>query len=118
MYDYIASGIYASQLKQGQDALGSDLGSTNAQLRSLTDLVRKMALVNQALLELMKEKTGLSDEELRLKVREVDLRDGYEDGKLTAGPVVCPKCGFNVTAGSLSCQTCGAKIAPKYPYES
>lgn len=118
MFDYIASHIHATQLKQGQDDLGSSLSRTDAQLRDLAELVRKMALVNQALLETLKDRVGFTDEELRRKIKEVDLRDGREDGKLTAGPLTCSKCGFNVTAGSMSCQTCGAKIAPRYPYEA
>lgn len=117
MFDYIAAHIYATQLKQGQDDLDSNLATTDARLRDLAQTVRKMAVANQALLELLQEKTQLTDEELRLKIEEVDLRDGRKDGKLSAAPLICPKCGFNVTAGALSCQTCGAKLAPKYPFE-
>ena len=96
----------------------ASLKEASGDLGDLTLLVRKMALVNQALFELLKERTGISDEDLRRKIREVDLRDGSEDGKLNARSLRCPKCGGTVTAGSLSCKTCGATIAPKYPYET
>jgi hypothetical protein len=79
--------------------------------------VKKMALVNQALFEILQEKVGITDEELRHKISEVDLRDGVADGHLEAAPLTCPKCQTKVTAGALSCPTCGAKVAPKYPFE-
>jgi len=80
MFDYIASGIHATQLKQGQDDLNTNLSATDQHVQRLADSVRKMALINQALLELLRTKIDLTDEELRLKIREVDLRDGCEDG--------------------------------------
>ncbi len=89
----------------------------DAQVLELNRQVQKMALVNQALFELLKEKVGISDEELRRKVREVDLRDGVQDGDLKAKPLKCPKCGSTVTAGALSCMGCGATVAPQYPFE-
>lgn len=96
----------------------SSLRRTNLDLDDLARQLRKMALVNQALYELLKDRNGISDEDLRRKVREIDLRDGTADGRLDASPLRCPKCRSTVTAGSLSCQTCGATVAPKYPFEA
>lgn len=95
----------------------SSLRKTNLDLNDVARQVRKMALVNQALYELLKERTGISDEDLRIRIREIDLRDGTADGKLVASPLRCPKCQSAVTVGALSCPTCGATVAPKYPYE-
>jgi hypothetical protein len=96
----------------------STLKRTSWDLEDLARQLRKMALVNQALYELLKERTGISDEDLRRRIREIDLRDGTADGKLDASPLRCPKCGGAVTAGALTCPTCGVTIAPKYPYEA
>lgn len=101
-----------------QSDTDSSLRRTSLNLEDLARQVRKMALVNQALYELLKERTGISDEDLRRRVREIDLRDGRSDGKLEASPLRCPKCRGAVTAGALSCPTCGATVAPKYPYEA
>ena len=97
---------------------GTDLSQrrTDGDVAELARQIRKIALVNQALYELLKERTGISDEELRRKIDEIDKRDGTADGKLSPKPVMCPKCGHIVTAGTLSCQSCGAKVAPKYPF--
>ena len=96
----------------------SIMRENSGDLRDLTILVRKMALVNQALFELLKDKTGINEADLRRKVKEVDLRDGREDGKLKAKPLKCPKCGVTVSAGAMKCGGCGATIAPEYPYEA
>jgi hypothetical protein len=96
----------------------SSLRRTSMDLDDLVRQVRKMALVNQALYELIKERIEISDEDLRKKIREIDLRDGTADERLDAPPLRCPKCQGTVTVGSLSCRTCGATVAPKYPYEA
>lgn len=101
-----------------QDDSDSALRRTSLNLDELARQMRKMALVNQALYELLKERTGISDEDLRRRIREIDLRDGAADGRLDASPLRCPKCQSAVTVGALSCQYCGATIAPKYPFEA
>lgn len=100
-----------------QHSIESDTERNRGDLFSLSRQVAKMALVNQALYELLKEKNGITDEDLRRKIREVDQRDGVEDGDLKAAPLRCPKCQSTVTAGALACMACGATVAPKYPYE-
>jgi len=97
-----------------QNSAERNLASTK---NSLEGKMAKMALVSQALYELLKETTGVTDEDLRRKIKEVDARDGKEDGKVQASVLKCPKCGSAVSAGALYCQMCGAMIAPKYPFE-
>jgi hypothetical protein len=96
----------------------SSLRRTSLDLDDLARQFRKMALVNQALYELLKDRTGISDEDLRRKISEIDLRDGTIDGRLDASPLRCPKCRGAVTAGALSCSNCGVTVAPKYPFEA
>lgn len=100
-----------------QDSMESKAASLRGDQFDLQRQLAKMALVNQALYELVKEKLAISDEELRRKIREIDVRDGSEDGDLQGPPLRCPKCGSTMTAGALSCQSCGAKVAPRYPFE-
>jgi len=110
--------IQLNDLRAQQHSADSSQRRADDDLAELARQVRKIALVNQALYELLKEKTGISYEELRRKIDDIDRRDGVLDGKLLPKPVVCPKCGTMVTAGALSCQNCGAKVAPKYPFSS
>lgn len=78
--------------------------------------VAKLELVCQGLYELLRDKGGVTDEDLRRKIREIDARDGASDQRMSPRPVKCPKCGGMTTAGALSCPQCGATIAPKYPF--
>lgn len=96
----------------------SSLRRASLNLEELARQVRKMALVNQALYELLKEKTGISDEDLRRRIKEIDLRDGVADAKINSNPLRCPKCQNTMTAGALSCPNCGVTVAPKYPFEA
>lgn len=108
----------SSSIPRAADRVGAGNHSNRAERHELQSQLRKMALVNQALFELVKDKTGITDEELRLKVLEVDLRDGAEDGKVRMPPSQCPECGGGVTVGALACQACGARVVPPYPFES
>ena len=69
----------------------------------------KMALVCQALLELVQERAGISDEELEKKILEVDMRDGKADGRMKAQVTQCPECGRNVSSRRPICIFCGTK---------
>ena len=69
----------------------------------------EMALVCQALLELVQERTGVTNEELEKKVLEVDLRDGKADGRMKAQVLECPTCGRNVSSIRPVCIFCGSK---------
>jgi hypothetical protein len=117
MFDRSLGSRYLDDLSRQATLLRSESSGVDLEVAELKDLVAKMALVNQALYELLKARTGITDEDLRLKVREIDRRDGAEDGRMHSRPVHCPKCHTVVSAGALSCPGCGATIAPKSPYE-
>ena len=117
MFDDIYFQSRLNDISQRHSDVKSESTSLAYEIKQLRRLVSKMALANQALYEILQTKTGITDEELRLKIREIDKRDGIEDGSLKAKPLTCPKCGTTVTAGSLSCYNCQATIAPKYPFE-
>lgn len=110
--------IRLNDLRAQQGDTRSSLKGTSGDLNDLVRHVRKLALVNQALYEVLKERTGITDEELRRKIDEIDRRDGVSNHRHDAAPLRCPKCGISVTAGALMCQGCGAKTAPKYPFET
>ena len=55
-----------------------------SRVRDLEYHIRRLSLLNQALWELLRERAKLTDAELERMVREIDLRDGVEDGAITA----------------------------------
>lgn len=77
----------------------------------------RMALICQALLELVQEKTGLTDEELYEKILEVDLRDGKADGKIGGRVTQCPGCQRTVNTRRTTCLYCGEPIQGGHAFE-
>lgn len=69
-----------------------------------------LALVCQALWELVRQETGLQDADIAKKVAEVDLRDGKRDGRIMAKPVSCAKCGRPTPTRQRTCIFCGAPV--------
>jgi hypothetical protein len=74
--------------------------------RSLDTLI----LASNAMWELVKERDGLTDQMLLDRMRQIDLRDGHADGKITNTPATCPKCARVTSARSGRCIFCGAAL--------
>ena len=73
----------------------------------LEERVDALALVTQALFELLQETSGVSEAQLRAKITEIDLRDGQADGKMTPRPKKCPKCDAMMSPKFGRCLFCG-----------
>ncbi len=81
----------------------------NAAALAVNDLeahVMRLALLNQALWELLREKLQLTDADLERVAVEIDLRDGLQDGKISSTPVKCPSCGRTVNSKHSRCMYC------------
>lgn len=70
----------------------------------------KALLICETLWEFIREHHGLSDEQLREKIYEVDMRDGTLDGKHQRKAAECPSCGHMVSARHPACLYCGQII--------
>ncbi len=81
-----------------------------AQVRDLEHQIARLTLLNQSLWELLRERLGLTDQELEAKVREVDLRDGVLDGQITNTPIKCPQCGRVSASKHYRCLYCGLEF--------
>lgn len=84
----------------------ADLG-TKEKIRELEHQIARITLLNQALWELVRERLSLTDADLERMAREVDIRDGIEDGKLTITPLECPSCGRVSSSKHWKCLYCG-----------
>ena len=91
------------QTARTQDAVARD-----AAFR-LEDKVDKLALICHAMFELIQESTGISEDQLRKKIVEVDLRDGQADGRVTPRAKKCPKCEAMMSPQFGRCLFCGHK---------
>ena len=109
----------------------ADLGSlqaatdrrvTNAgdKLRDLEQRYERMSLVTNALWQLLKAHTGLTDADLKKYIEKVDLADGVLDGKVARnkGAMDCPKCSRRVLKSATVCAWCGEKLTSGDPFHS
>jgi hypothetical protein len=76
----------------------------------LESKIDRLALISQALWELLREKTSLSDQDIETKMTEIDLRDGRKDGRITGTVTICPKCARPAHTRDRVCPYCGAAI--------
>jgi hypothetical protein len=76
-----------------------------------------LALVSQALWELVRERTNLTDEDIRAKIIDIDKRDGRVDGRLLGGPTKCPGCGRDAHTRQAACMYCGTSLPRKHVFE-
>ena len=81
--------------------------SAQEDIRELRHQVERLTLLNQAMWELLRERAGLTDADLERMAREVDLRDGQEDGKMGGGAVTCPTCRRVSNSRHYKCLYCG-----------
>jgi len=76
-------------------------------IRDLEHQIARINLLNQALWELLRERAKMTDNDLLAKIKEVDLRDGVEDGRMTVTPLECPSCGRVSSSKHWKCLYCG-----------
>lgn len=78
----------------------------------LNQRMNKLLLTNVALMELLIEKTGITEDDIAKKISEIDLRDGKEDGKLNERATLppakdCPECDAKICRDFNRCLFCG-----------
>jgi len=86
------------------------IASLQTEVRNLRDEVGRLALLNQALWEILQQRLGVTDEELLKLATEIDLRDGKADGKITAHPLRCPSCDRVSSSRHAKCLYCGQEF--------
>ena len=86
----------------------SRAATADRNVEALIDRLDKLTLVNMAVWSLVRERLELTEEQLAERVREIDLADGVEDGKVTSQVAKCPKCGRVMSPRHKKCFYCGA----------
>jgi hypothetical protein len=105
-----------SEMEQ-QDASARNKGgkapavSRNPTVDKLQRDHERLKLVTAALWQMLKDKTGATDDELRRYVEQVDLMDGRLDGKLRAPRELrdCEGCGRRILNSAAMCLDCGER---------
>ena len=113
MFGYMFAG---SQVVGG---LPSGISSMDARLiaeetsKPYEQKIQALELTCAAMWTILKDKLGVTDEELIQAIHEVDARDGVIDGKISQVSRVCPHCHRKVlTRNPTTCSWCGGSLAP------
>ena len=107
----VASNQAASAANARARQASDRAANLQARVTELEHQVGRLALLNQALWELLRDKAHLTDADLEKRAHDVDMRDGCEDGQMTAQPVRCPNCGRVSNSKHHKCLYCGQLFA-------
>jgi hypothetical protein len=100
----------ANRAAQSAETAAGRVSSAEEQLAEIRKRHDRLLLANQALWEIVKEKLGVSDADLRERMKELDFSDGKSAGKITAGAADCPDCHRKTPANRHKCMYCGTEI--------
>jgi len=95
---------------QDSAAAKSKASQAAGRIRILEANLAKMLMINEALWEILRDKQGLTDEDLNQKLYEIDMRDGVLDGKNQRSVSECPSCHRKVSPRHPACIYCGQII--------
>ena len=102
------SNLQADMASNAASRANRQAQNVKAQLRILEANLAKAMLINEALLELIREHHNLSEDDLNNKLYEIDMRDGQLDGKnQRSNPTECSNCGRKVSKRHPACIYCG-----------
>jgi len=100
------------QARQAAAEASNSISRTQTDIASLERSVETLMLTCQAMWELLREKTNLTDEMLMQRMQEVDLRDGKRDGRIAGNTTTCEGCSRLNNANREHCVYCGEKLPP------
>lgn len=96
-----------------------EISEAEARIQELETTRDRLQLICQAMWELLRGPHGLTDEQLVERVREIDLRDGQLDGKVTPTEVArCSSCQRVVNRRHRICIYCGAHNSHSAAFET
>jgi hypothetical protein len=79
--------------------------------------VNRLALATQAMWELLRERSTVTDKELADKILEVDLRDGQTDGRMAPTFLECPNCHKPTNSRRPTCVYCGVEVKRRHLFD-
>jgi hypothetical protein len=101
-YNFVTA-AEASEAKHAARRAGREADDLGARLE-------RALLACEAMWSMMRDKLGVTDEELIHRINEIDLSDGKLDGKVRRPAVTCPKCNRVIPRRNPKCMYCGQAI--------
>ena len=106
-----------STARREADAAQSSSEKTAYELDKLKHQVDKLSLSCQAMWELLRDHSGLTEDDIQAKIVEVDGRSGEVNGKMGARLVDCPSCGNPTSSARAACDRCGGAITSDHCFQ-
>jgi len=89
-----------------------------SEMRSLRRQLDRVTLACQAMWELVRENSDITEQMLADRINEVDMRDGVADGKMGHQVLDCPSCGRKTSSKRGFCVMCGSPVAGDHIVEA
>ena len=89
----------------------TDARGARMDAREVSEQLDRTLMACEAMWSILRDKLGVTDEDLIARVNELDLSDGKLDGKVRrATSVQCSHCNRTVSKRFAKCTYCGAEI--------
>jgi hypothetical protein len=88
-----------------------------ADIADISRKVDRLSLACQAMWELLRDRSELTEDDIEAKILEIDGRDGRVDGKIATKLVDCATCGRPTNSRRGSCVMCGAPLKRDHQFE-
>lgn len=105
------------EARERAEAAQSEAARVAAQIQTLQRKADTLALACQALWEILRERTDLTDSDLIARMQAIDQRDGTADGRMTPMPVECPSCKRRTNSQRGECLYCGTRLPGRQIFE-
>ena len=104
---YLSDDNFMTPQSYGSSSRSSSDQVTHAYVERLETKLDNLALACQALWEILRDSTDLTEHELTTKMESIDLRDGKRDGRITPTAQTCKSCGRKSGRNRKQCVYCG-----------
>ena len=99
--------LFTTFESQRANAIRTDRAISDLGLESLSRRLDRAMLAIESLSEILRDRFGITRDEIHARMDEIDLRDGKQDGRLAPGVMLCPACDRPNSKQSRQCVYCG-----------
>lgn len=102
--------MFYRMMRDAEPVSGAAQANQRVRVDQLEDRLDRALLACEALWTMLRDRLGISEEDLIERVNLLDLSDGQLDGKVRKPPVSCPRCQRTIASRFSKCMYCGQPI--------